>query len=72
MKVLLSNLTATSVEKDKMFYPAIDDGEKIYFFNSYIHGSRESAVALATGLIENLQCSLDNTVQNWHMQSKEK
>lgn len=73
MKVLLQeNLQATAVEIDKKFYPAIDDGEKVYYFNAYVYSGHENAVEHARNTIKSLQKDVDNRLANWHLNVKEK
>lgn len=69
MKVLLAgNLTATAVEKDKKFVPAIDDGEHLWSFSSTIYSGRQNAVSHAQQVIDNLQKAAQNLVKAWKLE----
>ena len=70
MKIEISNLQPTFVEKDKKFFPAIDDGEKIYFFDSHIYAGQQNAIDHARKTIQSIQGTLNMTIENWKMRVK--
>ena len=70
MKIEITNLQPTFVEKDKRFFPAIDDGNKIYFFDSHIYASQQNAIDHARKTIQSIQGSVNMTVENWRMRIK--
>lgn len=69
MKVFLAgNLTATAVSKDKLFQPAIDDGEKLHVFSAHLYSGRDNAVVHAQKTIDGLQLTLQQIVKTWSME----
>lgn len=58
------NLTATAIQKDKLFVPAIDDGETVWSFGTFYSG-RANAVQHAEQIISNLRKSVQTTVKMW-------
>lgn len=69
MKVFLAgNLTATAVAKDKLFQPAIDDGEHVYIFSAHLYSGRGNAVDHAQKTIDGLQRTVQQIVKTWSME----
>jgi len=67
MRIEIKNLIATYIEKDKKFFPAIDDGEKVYFFDAYIYAGKDNAVDHARKTIQSIQGSVNAVIENWRM-----
>lgn len=69
MKVFLAgNLTATAVAKDKLFQPAIDDGERLHIFSGHLYSGRANAVDHAQKTIDGLQQTVQRIVKTWSME----